>query len=54
MSFSAGVHHQELDSGRDVHEPERRLVLALVPAVEDGVDVGRLVDAGDEPGKSDE
>ena len=37
--------HEELDRGRDVHEPERGLVLALLPALEDGVDVGRLVHA---------
>ena len=43
-------YHQELDCGGDVHEPERRLVLAELPAVEDGVDVGRLVHAGDQPG----
>ena len=44
------THHEQLDSGGDIHEPERSLVLALLPAVEDGVDVGRLVHAGDEPG----
>ena len=37
--------HEELAGGRDVHEPERGLVLALLPALEDGVDVGRLVHA---------
>ena len=43
-------HHEQLDCGGDIHEPERRLALPLLPAVEDGVDVGRLVHAGDEPG----
>ena len=43
-------HHEQLDRGGDIHEPERSLVLAELPAVEDRVDVGRLVDAGDEPG----
>ena len=41
--YISGTDHEELDRGRDVHEPERGLVLALLPALEDGVDVGRLV-----------
>ena len=41
--------HEELDRGRDVHEPERGLVLALLPALQDGVDVGGLVHAHYQP-----
>ena len=47
-------YHEELNCGRDVHEPQWSLVLLLISAVENGVDVGRLVDAGDEPTESDE
>ena len=47
-------YHEKLNCGRDVHEPQWSLVLLLVSAVENGVDVRRLVDAGDEPTESDE
>ena len=41
--------HEKLNRGRDVHEPERGLVLALLPALQDGVDVGGLVHAHYQP-----
>ena len=43
-------HNEQLDRGGDIHEPQRSFVLALLPAVEDRVDVDHLVDAGDQPG----
>ena len=43
-------HHEQLYCGGDINEPQRSLVLALLPAVEDGVDVDHLVDAGDQSG----
>ena len=54
MKFTFTNYHEKLNCCRHVHEPERSLVFLPVSAVKNGMDVGGLVDAGNEPAEGDD